>query len=70
MNRQQFWDRMKKAGITHSKRADCPPDADLKVVITCCQMSAKGMIDFFCSLDEQPKKPTFNQAGMIPDQGE
>ena len=70
MKRQELWDRMKKAGITHSKRADCPPDADLKVVITCCQMSAKGMIDFFCSLDEQPKKPTFNQAGMIPDQGE
>jgi len=70
MTRQQLWDRMKKAGITPSKRPDCPPDADLKVVLQCCQMSAKGIIDFLCPLDEQPKKPTFNQAGMIPDQGE
>ena len=57
MNRQQLWDRMKKSGITHSKRADCPSDADLKVVITCCQMSAKGIVDFLCSLDgDQPSK--------------
>lgn len=51
MTRQQLWDRMKKAGITHSKRLDCPPDGDLKVVFACCQVSAKGMVDFLCGLD-------------------
>ena len=57
MNRQELWERMKKAGITHSKRADCPPDPDLKVVLSCCQMSAKGIIDFLCGLDGvQPAK--------------
>ena len=74
MNRQQLWDRMKRAGITHSKRPDCPPDPDLKVVLACCQISAKGIVDFLCGLDSpvdtNPKKPTFNQAGIIPEQGE
>ncbi len=57
MKRQELWERMKKAGITHSKRADCPPDQDLKVVLQCCQMGAKGIIDFLCGLDGgQPAK--------------
>ena len=51
MKRAELWERMKKAGITHSKRAECPPDPDLKVVLQCCQMSAKGIIDFLCGLD-------------------
>ncbi len=61
MKRQELWERMKKAGITNSKRADCPPDPDLKVVLQCCQTSAKGIVDFLCSLDDKvaskPEKP-------------
>ncbi len=45
---------MKTAGITQSKRPDCPPDPDLKVVIQCAQVSAKGIVDFLLSLDSKP----------------
>lgn len=58
MKRQDLWDRMKKAGITQSKRLDCPPDPDLKVVLSCCQTSAKGIIDFLCGLDGSGREPT------------
>lgn len=65
MKRQELWDRMKKAGITHSTRPDCPPDPDLKVVITYCQMSAKGIVDFLCSLDDDPPRKVDNQSKSL-----
>ncbi len=58
MNRQELWDRLKAARITQSTRPDCPPDADLKVVITCTQAGAKTLVDFLLSLDRKPEKPT------------
>lgn len=54
MNRDTLWSRMKTAGITQSKRQDCPPDVDLKIVLQHAQVSAKGLIDFLCSLDSKP----------------
>lgn len=67
MTRDELWQRLKQAGITQSRRADCPPDADLKIVVQHCQVSAKGLIDFLCSLDQKqtsslargPEKPIF-----------
>lgn len=53
MNRQELWDRLKRAGITQSKLPVCPSDADLKIVITCTQVSAKTLIGFMLSLDEK-----------------
>lgn len=53
MNRQELWERLKKSGITQSKLPVCPPDADLKIVITCTQASAKALIGFMLSLDDK-----------------
>jgi hypothetical protein len=54
MNRQELWNKMKQYGITQSKRVDFPPDQDLKIVIQCAQVSAKGLVDFLLSLDSKP----------------
>lgn len=51
MNRQELWDRLKAARITQSTRPDCPPDADLKVVIAFSTVSPKHLIDFICNLN-------------------
>lgn len=54
MTRNQLWQYLKKAGITQSDRLDCPPDADLSVVIRHSPANAKTLIDFFCSLNMMP----------------
>lgn len=51
MNRDKLWHLLKQHGITQSTRPDCPPDADLKIVIQHTPVSAKALIDFICSLD-------------------
>lgn len=51
MNRSELWAKLKTAGITQSKRQDCPSDSDLKIVIGHTTVSAKALIDFICSLD-------------------
>lgn len=53
MNRQKLWELLKQAGITKSIRQDCPPDADLKLVIAHSQVHAKTLIDFICGLDKK-----------------
>lgn len=67
MTRQELWEAIKKHSITHSKRPDCPSDADLKIVITCTQASAKQLVDFLCSLDWFTKKPKLNSSGTMLD---
>ncbi len=56
MNRNQLWEALKKSGITQSTRPDCPPDADLSVVIRHAPVHAKTLIDFICNLDNKPEK--------------
>lgn len=63
MNRAQLWEALKKSGITQSKRPDCPPDADLSVVIRHAPVHAKTLIDFICNLDSFTKKHTLKSAG-------
>ena len=53
MNRQKFWELLKKNGITNSSRLDCPPDTDLKLVIGYSTCGAKKLIDFLISLDQK-----------------
>lgn len=58
MNRNELWQKLKASGITQSNRLDCPPDADLAIVIRHSPVSSKALIDFICALDQRDTRPS------------
>jgi hypothetical protein len=55
MNRDQLWAKMKEYGVTQSQRMDTVPDADLKMVMQVCRLSAKSYVEFLLALANSGK---------------